>query len=266
MGSRSPIALGERTPEEGVAESEPRASGLPARLAGHSISHVAFIATVQDVGALATAEEADRAAVAVLGELVRCLSWTAAQNLIGCLPSPLRRRVSLRSFDSSMCRFAPQAFLRQIARQERVGISRAAQDTRAVLRALDLILPEIFRQQLRAELASLCGPVGSRKPELGHDQTGASAPGGGGRTGPTCAGRDCDASATGSGADEEAEPVRARQAQAETGEQEAISRPPARPLALALDNAQLVTEDEELRSASGWCRSTRASRSRRETE
>ena len=160
VGSRSAIALGERpTPEERVAESEPMASGMPASLAGHSISHAAFIATVQDVGALATAEEADRAAVAVLGELVGCLSWTAAQNLMGCLPRPLRRRVSLRSFDSSMCRFAPQAFLRQVARQERVGISRAAQDTRAVLRALDLILPKIFRQQLHAELASLWGPL-----------------------------------------------------------------------------------------------------------
>ena len=160
VGSRSAIALGERpSPEDGVAESEPRASGQPARLAGHSISYAAFIATVQDVGALATAEEADRAALAVLGELVGCLSWTAAQNLIGCLPRPLRPRASLRSFDSSMCRFAPQAFLRQVARQERVGISRAAQDTRAVLRALDLILPEILRVQMHAELASLWGPL-----------------------------------------------------------------------------------------------------------
>ena len=160
VGSRSAIALGERpSPEQGVAESEPRASGLPARLAGHSISHAAFIATVQDMGALSTAEEADRAAVVVLGELVGCLSWTAAQNLIGCLPRPLRRRVRLRSFDSSMCRFAPQAFLRQIARQERVGISQAAQDTRAVLRTLALNLPEIFRVQLHAELASLWGPL-----------------------------------------------------------------------------------------------------------
>ncbi len=57
-----------------------------------------------------------------------------------------------------MCRFAPQAFLRQMARQERVDISRAAQDTRAVLLALDLILPEVLREQLDAELASLWGP------------------------------------------------------------------------------------------------------------
>ena len=124
------------------------------------MSYAAFIAAVQDVGALATAEEADRAVLAVLGELVGCLSWTAAQNLIGCLPRPLRRRVSLRSFDSSMCRFAPQAFLLQMARQERVSIARAAQDTRAVLRALDLNLHELFRVQLHAELASLWGPLG----------------------------------------------------------------------------------------------------------
>jgi uncharacterized protein (DUF2267 family) len=153
-------ALGERpTLEEGARESVPGAAGLPASLAGLSISYAAFIARIQDIGALATAEEADRAAVAVLGELVGCLSWTAAHNLIGCLPRPLRRRVSPRLFDSSMCRFAPQAFLRQIARQERVGVSRAAQDMRAVLRALDLTLPEAFGQQLHAELASLWRPL-----------------------------------------------------------------------------------------------------------
>ena len=157
----SPVtALGERpTLEDGARQSAPGAARLPASLAGLSISYAAFIARIQDIGALATGEEADRAAVAVLGELVGCLSWTAAQNLIGCLPRPLRRRVSPRLFDSSMCRFAPQAFLRQIARQERVGISRAAQDARAVLRALDLILPEAFGQQLHAELASLWGPL-----------------------------------------------------------------------------------------------------------
>jgi len=132
---------------------------VPARLPGHSISYAAFIATVQDVGALATAEDADGAAAAVLGKLVGCLSWTTAQNLIGCLPGPLRRRVRLRSFDSSMCRFAPQAFLQQMALQERIGISKAAQDTRAVLRALDRVLPTIFREQLHAELASLWGPL-----------------------------------------------------------------------------------------------------------
>ena len=137
----------------------PGAAGLPASLVGLSVSYAAFTATIQDMGVLTTAEEADRAAVAVLGELVGCLSWTAAQNLIGCLPRTLRRRVSPRLFDSSTCRFAPQAFLQQIARQEQVDISRAAQDTRAVLRALDLILPEAFGQQLHAELASLWGPL-----------------------------------------------------------------------------------------------------------
>ena len=107
-----------------LGESEPTAGGKATTIASHAISYAAFIATVQDVAALATAEEADRAALAALGELVGCVSWTAAQNLGGCLPQPLRRRVSLRSFDSSMCRFAPQAFLRQVARQERVDISR----------------------------------------------------------------------------------------------------------------------------------------------
>ena len=43
-----------------------------------------------------------------------------------------------------------------MARQERVDIS---QDTRAVLLALDLILPEILQEQLHAELASLWGPL-----------------------------------------------------------------------------------------------------------
>ena len=157
----SPVtALGERpTLEDGARQSAPGAARLPASLAGLSISYAAFIARIQDIGALATGEEADRAAVAVLGELVGCLSWTAAQNLIGCLPKPLRRRVGLRSFDSSMCRFAPQAFLLQMARQERVDISQAAQDTRAVLRALDLILPEILLEQLHTELASHWGPL-----------------------------------------------------------------------------------------------------------
>ena len=147
------------TPEAGAGESAARAAALPARLGGHSISYTAFIATVQDMGALGTAVEADRAAVAVLGQLVGCLSWTAAKNLIGCLPKSFRRRVGLRSFDSSMCRFAPQAFLMQMAQQEGLGISRAAQDTHAVLWALDLTLPEIFRQQLHAELVSLWGPL-----------------------------------------------------------------------------------------------------------
>ena len=111
------------------------------------------------MGALATVGEADRAARAALGELGGSLSWGAAQNLAGHLPRPLRQLVRSRSFDSSMCRFAPQAFLLQIAQQEGLGISRAAQDTRAVLCALDLTLPDIFRQQLHAELASLWGPL-----------------------------------------------------------------------------------------------------------
>ena len=44
------------------------------------------------------------------------------------------------------------------------------------------------------------------------------------------------------GADEEAEPGRAGQASAETCERQTISRPPAWPLDLALEDAQLVPE------------------------
>jgi hypothetical protein len=56
-----------------------------------------------------------------------------------------------------MCRFAPQAFLQRMA--DGVGASRAAPDTRAVLRTLDLMLPEILTEQLHAELASIWGPL-----------------------------------------------------------------------------------------------------------
>lgn len=97
-----------------LGESEPPAGGMPTKLAGHAISYGAFIATGQDVAALATAEEADRAALAALGELVGCVSWTAAQNLSGCLTRPLRRRISLRSFDSSMCRFVGSEPVRDV--------------------------------------------------------------------------------------------------------------------------------------------------------
>src|SRR5262249_62011053 len=41
------------------------------------------------------------------------------------------------------------------------------------------------------------------------------------------------------------------QALAETGEQEAISRPPARPLHLGLEDAELVPEDQELQPEVG---------------
>jgi hypothetical protein len=56
-----------------------------------------------------------------------------------------------------MCRFAPQAFLQRVA--DGVGASRAAPDTRAVLRTLDVILPEILTEQLHAELVSIWGPL-----------------------------------------------------------------------------------------------------------
>ena len=55
----------------------------------------------------------------------------------------------------------------------------------------------------------------------------------------------------GRGADQEAEPARPRQASAETGEQEAISRPPTQPLDLALEDAELVPENQELKSELG---------------
>jgi uncharacterized protein (DUF2267 family) len=130
---------------------------MPARLERQVISLAAFLAAVQDMGALATVGEADRAARAALGELGGSLSWAAAQNVAGHLPKPLRQLVRARSFDSSMSRFAPQVFLRRMAGE--VGTSRAARDARAVLRTLDLILPEILREQLHAELASLWGPL-----------------------------------------------------------------------------------------------------------
>ena len=132
-------------------------ASMPARLERQVISLAAFLATVQDMGALATVGEADRAARAALGELGGSLSWGAAQNLAGHLPRPLRQLVRSRSFDSSMSRFAPQVFLQRMARE--VGTSRAAQDARAVLRTLDMILPEFLREQLHAELTSLWGPL-----------------------------------------------------------------------------------------------------------
>lgn len=124
---------------------------------GQALSLTAFVAAVQDVGALATPEDAERAATSALGVVGGCLSWSVAENLAGHLPSPLRRLVRDRAFDSSMCRFAPQAFLQRMA--DGVGSSRAAPDTRAVLRTLDQILPEILLEQLHAELVSVWGPL-----------------------------------------------------------------------------------------------------------
>ncbi len=130
---------------------------MAARLEGQVISFAAFLAAVQDMGALATVGEANLAARAALGELGATLSWGAAQNLAGNLPKPLRQLVRGRSFDSSMSRFAPQVFLQRMAGE--VGTSRAAGDARAVLRTLDSILPETLTAQLHAELASLWGPL-----------------------------------------------------------------------------------------------------------
>ena len=124
---------------------------------GQALSLAAFVAAVQDTGPLTTAEEADRAARAALGVVGGCLSWSAAENLAGHLPKPLRRLVRDHAFDSSMCRFAPHAFLQRMA--DGVGTSRAAPDTRAVLGTLDLILPELLTEQLHAELASIWGPL-----------------------------------------------------------------------------------------------------------
>ena len=55
----------------------------------------------------------------------------------------------------------------------------------------------------------------------------------------------------GRGADQEAEPARPGQTLAETGEQEAISRPPRGPLDLALEDAELVPENQKLKSELG---------------
>jgi uncharacterized protein (DUF2267 family) len=139
---------------------------------GRTIGFAAFLGAVQDMGALPTVGEAERAARAALGELAGNLSWETAQNLANQLPKPLRKLVRERSFDSSMSRFAPRVFLQRMAAE--IGASRAAEDARAVLRALDVILPETLREQLHAELASLWGPLTGRE---------NPPPGGGGQVG-----------------------------------------------------------------------------------
>jgi hypothetical protein len=70
------------------------------------------------------------------------------------------------------------------------------------------------------------------------------------------------------GGEQEAALGRAREPLAEAGEHEAISRPPTRPIDLALEEAQLVAENKSScrSSASGARRSMRAARSRRKTE
>src|SRR5439155_17452926 len=55
--------------------SRPAPGRRQAGLQGRVISYAEFISAVQEVGALATAGEAERAATAVLSELAGCLSW-----------------------------------------------------------------------------------------------------------------------------------------------------------------------------------------------
>jgi uncharacterized protein (DUF2267 family) len=141
----------DRQPER-VAASNPRRQG-------QAIGHRELISAVQELGAFDTPAEAERAAVAVLGELGGCLSWPVAQNLAACLPKPLRQPLSRRSFASSMSRFSPRAFVKAVAEQERVDVQRAAHDTRAVLVALDQTLPGFLTEHLHRELAAIWGPL-----------------------------------------------------------------------------------------------------------
>jgi uncharacterized protein (DUF2267 family) len=126
---------------------------------GQTIGYREFVSAVQEVGAIDTAAEAERAAVAVLGELGGCLSWPVAQNLAAGLPRPIRQKLSRRSFGSSMSRFSPRAFVKSVAEQEGVDPNRAARHTRAVLLALDQALPRFLVEHLHRELAALWGPL-----------------------------------------------------------------------------------------------------------
>jgi uncharacterized protein (DUF2267 family) len=128
-----------------------------ARRQGQAISYKEFISVVQRAGAFETAGQAERAALAVLGELAGSISWPVRQNLTPYLPRPARQLISRRSFESSMSRFSHQAFVRAVAEQERVDLERAAHDTRAVLLALDRSLPPFLSDQLHRELASVWG-------------------------------------------------------------------------------------------------------------
>jgi uncharacterized protein (DUF2267 family) len=130
-----------------------------ARLQGQGISYKEFIAAVQEAGALETVGEAEAAAEATLDELGRCLSWTQAQNLAQWLPKPLRQRVSRRSFESSLSRFAPQAFVRGVAEHQGISPEQTAGHTRAVLSTLDRTLADFLTEQLHSERASLWGPL-----------------------------------------------------------------------------------------------------------
>jgi hypothetical protein len=145
--------------EERIDQPELATMGRPPRVLGQAISYKELIAVVQEAGALANTDEAETASKAVLSELGGCVSWHLAQNLADWLPKPLRQLVSRRSFESSMSRFAPHAFLAGVAAQERVGSERTARFTRALLLALDRSLPTFLTEQLHTELASLWAPL-----------------------------------------------------------------------------------------------------------
>jgi uncharacterized protein (DUF2267 family) len=147
------------TVDESVSQPEPTALTTRERLQGQAITYNEFITVVQEAGALESAVEAEIAAKAALGELGGCLSWPQTQNLAEWLPSPLRQLVILRSFESSMSRFAPRAFLERMGENDGIGERRATRDTRAVLLALDRTLPTFLREHLHSELASLWVPL-----------------------------------------------------------------------------------------------------------
>ena len=149
---------GRETPEKEVGKPQLTVVST-ARLQGQPITYKEFIAAVQEAGALETAGEAEAAAGAALDELGGCLSWTQAQNLAQWLPKPLRQRVSRRSFESSMSRFAPQAFLRGVAEHQGISLRQATGHTRAVLSTLDRTLPDFLTEQLHSELALLWAPL-----------------------------------------------------------------------------------------------------------
>jgi uncharacterized protein (DUF2267 family) len=147
------------TVQERVSQPGPTAPTRPERLQGQPITFKEFITVVQEAGALESAGEAEVAARAALGELGGCLSWPQTQSLAEWLPSPLRQLVRLRSFESSMSRFAPRAFLDRMGENDGIGEKRAARDTRALLLALDRTLPAFLREHLHSELASLWVPL-----------------------------------------------------------------------------------------------------------
>jgi uncharacterized protein (DUF2267 family) len=170
QGSPSgPVPVERRDLQEDVGLVKPSAAPQPTGLQRRATSHREFISLVQAEGRPMTARQAERGATAVLGELLGCVSWPVGQSLAACLPRPVRQLRSLRSFESSMSRFSPQAFLRGVARQERVEMNRATDDTRAVLLALDQTMPGFLAGQLHGELASLWGPLTAHQKNVAAD-------------------------------------------------------------------------------------------------